>query len=86
MRQKPIDNFIVDFSCSKLRLIIEIDGASHEERFETDKSRQEQLERMGFAFLRFHDLDVKKNLDGVLERIECWLNEFEGKQPPDPLY
>jgi very-short-patch-repair endonuclease len=86
MRQKPIDNFIVDFCCSKLRLIIEIDGASHEERFEVDKSRQEKLERMGFAFLRFYDLDVKKNIDGVLERIECWISEFEGKQPPGPLY
>ncbi len=86
MRQKPIDNFIVDFCCSKLRLIIEIDGVSHEERFEADKSRQEKLERMGFAFLRFYDLDVKKNIDGVLERIECWINEFEGRQPPGPLY
>ena len=38
MRQKPIDNFIVDFCCSKLRLIIEIDGASHEERFDTDRA------------------------------------------------
>jgi very-short-patch-repair endonuclease len=86
MRQKPIDNFIVDFCCSKLRLIIEIDGVSHEERFEADKSRQEKLERMGFVFLRFYDLDVKKNIDGVLERIECWINEFEGRQPPGPLY
>ncbi|ODS34604.1 MAG: hypothetical protein SCARUB_00184 [Candidatus Scalindua rubra] len=86
MRQKPIDNFIVDFCCSKIRLIIEIDGTSHEERFEADKSRQEKLERMGFAFLRFHDLDVKKNLDGVLKRIECWINKFEGRQPLDPLY
>ena len=67
-------------------MIIEIDGASHEERFEADKSRQEKLESMGFAFLRFHDLDVKKNLDGVLKRIECWINEFGGIQPPNPLY
>jgi very-short-patch-repair endonuclease len=86
MRQKPIDNFIVDFCCSKLHLIIEIDGASHEERFDADKSRQDKLERMGFTFFRFHDIDVRKNLDGVLKRIECWINEFEGRQPPDPLY
>jgi very-short-patch-repair endonuclease len=77
MRQKPIDNFIVDFCCSKLHLIIEIDGPSHEEKFEADIFRQKKLERMGFAFLRFHDLDVKKNLEGVLQRIEIWMNEFE---------
>lgn len=82
MRQKPIDNFIVDFCCSRLRLIIEIDGASHEDRFEADISRQEKLERMGFALLRFHDLDIKKNLDGVLKSIECWINEYEKRQPP----
>lgn len=86
MRQKPIDNFIVDFCCSRLRLIIEIDGASHEDRFEADISRQEKLERMGFSFLRFHDTDVKKNLNGILKSIECWINEFERTQPPGPLF
>ncbi len=77
MRQKPIDDFIVDFYCSKLRLIIEVDGASHEEKFEADKFRQEKLERMGLTFLRFHDIDVKKNLEGVLQQIEIWINGFE---------
>ena len=46
------------------------------------KSRQEKLECMGFTFLRFHDTDVRKNLDGVLKRIECWINEFEGGDTP----
>ncbi len=36
MRQKPIDNYIVDFYCSKLKLAIEIDGESHSERSKED--------------------------------------------------
>jgi very-short-patch-repair endonuclease len=36
MRQKPIDNYIVDFYCSKLQLIIEIDGSSHDFKFMND--------------------------------------------------
>ena len=56
MRQKPIDNFIVDFCCGKLNLIIEIDGISHHDKFDSDDLRQKQLEKLGssfFTFLRF---------------------------------
>ncbi len=80
MRQKPIDNFIVDFFCSKLNLIVEIDGITHNDKDKEDKFRQEKLERTGLAFLRFSDLDIKKNMQGVLERIECWINEFENNK------
>ena len=77
MRQKPIDNFIVDFCCGKLNLIIEIDGISHYDKIDTDDLRQKQLEKLGFSFLRFSDLDVKKNINGVLTRIENWIEQFE---------
>jgi very-short-patch-repair endonuclease len=50
MRQKPIQDYIVDFYCSKLKLVIEIDGDSHRERFAEDLKRQHQLERMGLHF------------------------------------
>ena len=40
MRQKPIGNYIVDFYCSKLKLVIEIDGESHSERSKEDQIRQ----------------------------------------------
>ena len=40
MRQKPIDNYIVDFFCSKLKLIIEIDGISHNGKYERNQIRQ----------------------------------------------
>ena len=72
-RQKPIDNYIVDFFCSKLMLVLEIDGDSHSEKDVYDKKRQEQLEALGISFLRFNDLDVKKNMNGVLAKIEEWI-------------
>ena len=81
MRQKPIQDYIVDFYCSKLRLVIEIDGDSHRERFAKDLRRQQELERMGLHFLRFHDLDVKKDMVNVLRCIQNWI-ECNDKTTP----
>lgn len=78
MRQKPIEKYIVDFYCSKLKLVIEIDGDSHIGRENKDKERQNEIERLGIAFLRFDDLEVKKNMDGVLMTIKKYIEDFEG--------
>ena len=72
-RQKPIDNFIVDFFCSELMLAIEIDGESHADKVEYDEQRQKHLESLGVHFLRFCDRDVKQNMAGVLETISGWV-------------
>lgn len=79
MRQKPIDDYIVDFYCSKLTLIIEIDGVTHYDKDKDDKFRQKKLEQIGLYFLRFSDLDIKKNIEGVLKHIESWIKDFEKK-------
>jgi very-short-patch-repair endonuclease len=81
MRQKPIGNYIVDFFCSKLRLVIEIDGESHDGRFLYDVERQKFLESIGLTVLRFSDADVKKDIANVLMAIEGWI-EATYKQPP----
>ena len=54
-RQRIIGNYIVDFFCPKLKLIIEIDGYQHfyEENTEYDNKRTEHLEKLGFYVLRF---------------------------------
>jgi len=74
-RQKPIDNFIVDFYCKDLKLAIEVDGASHyvEGAFEKDKIRQKKLENLGVKFLRFDDEDMKQQMKGVVKEIEYWI-------------
>lgn len=74
-RQKPIEEYIVDFFCSRLKLIIEIDGESHSERLPQDWKRQEKLESLGFNVLRFWDSDVKNNLEGVLLSIKEWIEK-----------
>ena len=72
-RQKPIDNYIVDFFCSELMLAIEIDGCTHDHKMEKDVIRQEKLETIGVRFLRFSDLDIKRNIEGVVYSIKNWI-------------
>ncbi|MDG6004654.1 MAG: endonuclease domain-containing protein [Candidatus Brocadia sp.] len=81
-RQKPIDNFIVDFFCNELMLAIEIDGASHENKGEEDGARQSRLESLGVRFLRFYDSDIKENIQGVLWVIEDWIRKHRDAPTP----
>lgn len=77
MRQKPIGDYIVDFFCSKLRLIVEIDGESHIGKEEYDRKRQQDLEDLGLTVLRFDDLEVRQNLGGVIRKVEEYIKTFE---------
>ena len=73
-RQKIIGNYIVDFYCAKAKLVVEVDGAQHysEEMLEADKQREDYLRENALTVIRFSNLEVQKNLDGVVERIlEC---------------
>jgi very-short-patch-repair endonuclease len=77
-RQRPIDRYIVDFYCKDLKLAIEIDGSSHdgEEAKINDDIRQERLESLGVRFLRFNDIDVKRNMEMVVDSIDHWIDEL----------
>jgi very-short-patch-repair endonuclease len=70
-RQHQIDNYIVDFVCLKKKLIIEIDGGQHNDidGIERDNRRTEVLEQKGFKVIRFWNVDVLKNIEGVYEVI-----------------
>jgi len=74
-RQKPIGNYIVDFYCKDLSLAIEIDGDTHIYRYDYDDKRQKTLEKEGVSFLRFDDMEVKKNMTNVLRVIEHWIEK-----------
>jgi len=76
-RQKPIGDYIVDFFCPKLYLVIEIDGDSHIDKYEADKKRQDELESLGLTIIRFDDLDVKKYLSEVVTSIKEKIIEIE---------
>lgn len=79
MRQKPIGNYIVDFFCSKLKLVIEIDGISHNEKDKSDQIRRRNLEALGLSVLRFYEWDVKENIHAVAQVIEDWMEKYEKK-------
>ena len=78
-RQKPLGRYIVDFYCKPLKLVIEIDGAYHfgEEQRVKDIQRQTILEGMGLNFLRFHDEQVRKDMDIVLKVIQQYISSHE---------
>jgi very-short-patch-repair endonuclease len=70
-RQRPIDNFIVDFYCPKLKLVIEVDGDSHftESDLVYDEERTRVLEGYGLRVIRFNNDEVLQNFEGVCEQI-----------------
>lgn len=78
-RQLPVDNYIVDFFCHELSLALEIDGISHGSKIDYDEKRQKKLESLGVRFLRFDDLDVKFNMEGVLKIINEWIKNTNTK-------
>jgi len=86
-RQKPLGNYIVDFYCKKLNLVIEVDGESHfiGDAPIRDKERQDILEGMGLEFLRFDDMDVKMNISFVIRVLEEFMDDWERSNPPSPL-
>lgn len=81
-RQKPIEDFIVDFFCNKLKVVIELDGYTHtfENTFEKDKLKEEKLRQLGISVLRFQDNEVMNNIDNVLRAIQYFIEEFEMKE------
>jgi len=90
-RQKPIDEYIVDFFCNKLQLAIECDGYSHElmEIYEKDLKKTKQLNELEITVLRFSDYQILNDIDNVLRTIEDYIYRFEENNftPPSiPLY
>ena len=70
-RQKNIRDYIVDFYCPAVKLIIEVDGGQHcsEQGFEKDGIRDQYLTRLGFTVLRFSNTEVLRHITGVVEKI-----------------
>ena len=82
-RQKPLGNYIVDFYCHRLRLVIEIDGDTHwdDKQIEYDRERTRYLEDQGLKVIRFTNQDVLRNIDGVMQVLEETIEEQKGKSP-----
>ena len=73
LRQRPIDRYIVDFYCPRMKLVIEIDGDTHftNEGKQRDKERSAILEGYGLRVIRFLNTDIMNNFEAVCNDIEA---------------
>ncbi len=80
-RERPILNYIADFVCLELLLVIEVDGITHlnESRQAKDRQKDLALGDIGFTVLRFTNWEVIYRRDETAEIIGKWIDEFESK-------
>jgi very-short-patch-repair endonuclease len=85
-RQTPIRNYIADFICMSAKLIVELDGESHDfdERQKADQKRDAFFVSEGFQVLRFTNEQVMSNLEGVVEAIRHATSSRASGLPPSP--
>lgn len=75
-RQHPVDIFIADFYCHKLKLVIEVDGEMHSEelKHEYDEGRSGELERFGIKVIRFTNDEIINDPESVVLQITRQIN------------
>ena len=85
-RQQPIGDYIADFFCPELGLIIELDGGQHNEqaKIDYDKQRDAFLQKCGYRVVRFWNNDIDKNIEGVIEYLKNYIKNII-TPPPTPL-
>src|SRR6266446_5767029 len=85
-RQVPFRNYIADFVCMSAKIIVELDGESHdfEERQKADQSRDVFFASEGFQVLRFTNEQLMSNLEGVVETIRQAAASRASGLPPSP--
>ena len=81
-RQKPLGDYIVDFYCAKAHLVIELDGGEHYTTNQEKKDciRTEKLQSMNLTVLRFCNLDIEQNFEGVKEYIDLTVKNLSLSQ------
>ena len=79
LRQKPIAGYIVDFYCSELCLVIEIDGDSHAVTVEYDEERTKILNAFGITVVRYSNEEVLRNIQGVYDDLSARFEELRAR-------
>ena len=80
-RQMPVGPFFADFLCRERKLVVELDGFSHDLAETYDTSRDRYLTEAGYRVLRFPNADVLSNAEGVVTAIRIALGD---RPTPDP--
>jgi very-short-patch-repair endonuclease len=68
-RQRPVGDYIADFACLEIGLVIELDGGQHVAQAAYDSRREEDMKALGFRTLRFWNHEVLNETDAVMEKI-----------------
>jgi very-short-patch-repair endonuclease len=78
-----IGNYIVDFYCHQVKLVVELDGSQHctPEEMEYDQKRTAYLEQQGLKVIRFSNLDVMRRFRDVCETIDRIVEERKVLKP-----
>lgn len=78
-RQKNIGNYIVDFYCKQVKLVVELDGEYHrdEDVFISDKKRAEYLEQLEMTVIRFKNEEIDKDFSKVCNKIDAMVNALK---------
>ena len=76
-RQQPIFDYIVDFYCDKLKLIVEVDGEIHAFTEETDydAKRDKILKINGYNIIRLSNLEIETEIDSAINKIVSYISE-----------
>lgn len=79
-------NYIADFMCKDLKLIIEVDGISHDfdKIIKRDIRKQTNLENAGFFVVRLSDKEVLNDINNVIRTLEGWIETYENPPPKPP--
>lgn len=77
LRQRPVDVYITDFFNKDLKLIIEVDGTSHDSRSASDIKRDRKLKKMGYSILRFTNEEIFFDLNAVKKKIKTRISVLE---------
>lgn len=86
LRQRPIDNFIVDFFCKPLKFAIEVDGYTHDfdEIYQKDLKKKQRLQELGYFVIRFRDEEIINEIGRVKEIIAENILRINRRHPPNP--
>ncbi len=80
-REKVIGHYIADFAANDPKLVIEIDGDTHDVDDERDRIRTRFLESQGYRVQRYSNVDVMRNLEGVLMNLAVVIGEMRSPLP-----
>ncbi|OJI06469.1 hypothetical protein BK004_03290 [bacterium CG10_46_32] len=87
-RQYSIGAYIVDFYCHELRLVVELDGYTHNDTaiIKQDNERQKRLEKLGYTVKRYTDEQVLGSAEAIYADLKRICGELEPASPhPNPL-